>query len=340
MSMNNAPELLVVTSRGLYCPPGEFYIDPAQPVQTALITHGHGDHLRPGHARYILARPGLAVARARLRGRPEILALDYGAPLALGETSISLHPAGHILGSAQIRIEHQGRVWVVSGDYKRQLDPTCAPFQPLSCDVFVTEATFALPVYRWPPVATVLEQILSWWRSNRERGLASVLFCYSLGKAQRLLAELAPFTSDPVHLHGAMSELVEVYRAAGIALVPTVAATAERKEEFRGALVLAPPGAAGTPWMRRVGPYSSGFCSGWMRVRGERRRRGYDRGFVMSDHADWPALVGTCRETNARRVLTMHGYTDTLARYLLEQGIEASPLDGSTPAPATDASVQ
>ncbi len=338
--MNNAPELLVMTSRGLYCPSGDFYIDPPQPVQTAVITHAHGDHLRSGHARYILARPGLAVARARLPGRPEILPLDYGAPLALGATTVSLHPAGHILGSAQIRIEQQGRVWVVSGDYKRQLDPTCAPFQALACDVFVTEATFALPVYRWPPVATVVAQILSWWRANRERGLASVLFCYALGKAQRLLAELAPFTSQPVHVHGAMSELVEAYRSAGIALAPTVAATEERTDEYRGALVLAPPGAAGTGWMRRLGAYSSGFCSGWMRVRGERRRRGYHRGFVISDHADWDALLATCRETNAGRILTMHGHTDALARYLIEQGIAARPLDGSIPDSPSNASVQ
>jgi putative mRNA 3-end processing factor len=339
--MNNVPELLVTTPRGLYCPPGEFYIDPGQSVQTAVITHGHGDHLRPGHARYILARPGLPIARARLSGRPDIVPLDYGTSLALGATSISLHPAGHILGSAQIRIEHQGRVWVVSGDYKRQVDPTCAPFQPLACDVFVTETTFALPVYRWPPVATVIEQILTWWRSNRQRGLASVLFCYSLGKAQRLLAELASHTSEPVCVHGAMSELIEIYRTAGIVMAPTLPATEYRKDDYHGALVLVPPSAAGTSWLRRVGPYSSGFCSGWMRLRGERRRRGYHRGFVMSDHADWPALVATCRETQARRVLTMHGYTDALARFLTEQGIEARPLEGSsTSRPPSDASVQ
>jgi len=347
--MTNTSELLVMTPRGLYCPPGDFYIDPAQPAQTAVITHGHGDHLHPGHTRYILARPGLGIARARLPGRPEIAALDYGAPVRLGAASISLHPAGHILGSAQIRIEHAGRVWVVSGDYKRQSDPTCAPFEPLACDVFVSESTFALPVYRWPPVARVIEQIVSWWRSNRERELASVLFCYSLGKAQRLLAELAPYTSAPVHVHSAMTELVEVYRGAGIAMAPTVAATDQRPERYRGALMLVPPNAARTAWIRRVGPHSTGFCSGWMRVRGERRRRGYHRGFVMSDHADWPALVATCQETQARRVLTMHGRTDALARYLTERGIEASPLGasmpaqplaGSAPASVPDASVQ
>ncbi len=324
--MSTLPELIVRTPRGLYCPPGDFYIDPVQPVQTAVVTHGHGDHLRPGHARYILARPGLAIARTRLAGQPQIAPLDYGARFTLGATSLSLHPAGHILGSAQIRIEHEGRVWVVSGDYKRQPDPTCAPFEPLACDVFVTESTFALPIYRWPSTTAVIEQILTWWRSNREHGLASVLFCYSLGKAQRLLAELAAFTSDPVHVHSAMSELIEAYRAAGVSMPPTPPATEERKKEYRGALVLAPPNAAGTSWIRRVGAHSSGFCSGWMRLRGERRRRGYHRGFVISDHADWPALITTCRETNARRVLTMHGYTDALARYLTEQGIQARPL--------------
>jgi putative mRNA 3-end processing factor len=323
--MSNVPELIVRTPRGLYCPPGDFYIDPAQPVQTAVVTHGHGDHLRPGHARYILARPGLAIARTRLAGRPDIVPLDYGAPVALAGTSVSLHPAGHILGSAQIRIEHEGRVWVVSGDYKRQPDPTCAPFEPLSCDVFLTESTFALPVYRWPPTAVVIEQILAWWRSNREGGLASVLYCYSLGKAQRVLAELAPLSSEPVYVHSAMSDLIEVYRAAGISMPPTRPATEGRRKEYREALVLAPPSSAGTGWARRIGPHSSGFCSGWMRLRGERRRRGYHRGFVISDHADWPALVSTCRETGARRVLTTHGYADTLSRYLIEQGIESRP---------------
>ncbi|HUN76714.1 MAG TPA: ligase-associated DNA damage response exonuclease [Steroidobacteraceae bacterium] len=339
--MNNGPELLVTTPRGLYCPPGDFYIDPLQPVQTAVVTHGHGDHLHPGHARYILARPGEGIARARLTGRPEIVPLDYGASVALGAASISLHPAGHILGSAQIRIEHQGTVWVVSGDYKRQPDPTCASFEPLTCDVFVTESTFGLPVYRWPPTTSVIGQILLWWRSNAERGLASVLFCYSLGKAQRLLAELAPHTAAPVYVHGAMSDLIAIYRTAGISMAPTAPATEHHKEAYRGALVLAPPNSVGTSWVRRVGPYSSGFCSGWMRVRGERRRRGYHRGFVMSDHADWPALVATCRQTRASRVLTMHGHTEALARYLTEEGIEARPLAGSSSSsPPSDASLQ
>jgi len=326
MSSSSEP-LVLTTSRGLYCPPGDFYIDPWRPVQNAVITHGHGDHLRQGSARYILARSGRAIARTRLSGDRDIGAVEYRTPFTLGSTRVSLHPAGHILGSAQVRIEHEGRVWVVSGDYKRQPDPTCEPFEPVECDVFISEATFALPVYRWPSTPQVAEEIVRWWHANRERGIASVLFCYALGKAQRVLAELLAFTDEPVHVHGAVRTLVDVYREAGVAMVPTEPVMVERKADYRGALILAPPSAAGSSWMKRFGEHSSGFCSGWMRVRGDRRRRGYDRGFVISDHADWPSLVRTCSETRARRILLTHGYSHALARYLNEQGVEAGALE-------------
>jgi putative mRNA 3-end processing factor len=263
----------------------------------------------------------------RLGADRELAPLDYGTRLSLGSTTVSLHPAGHILGSAQVRIEYGGQVWIVSGDYKRQSDPTCAPFEQLECDVFVSEATFALPVYRWPHTSQVVGEIFRWWRSNRERGLASALFCYSLGKSQRVLAELLAYTNEPVYVHGAVSSLVGVYRRAGIAMVPTLAIPSDRRTDFRGALILAPPSAVGTPWMRRFGEHATGFCSGWMRVRGDRRRRGYDRGFVISDHADWPGLTTTCRATKARRILLTHGYSDALTRYLTENGLEASPLE-------------
>jgi putative mRNA 3-end processing factor len=323
---SDSEQLVVVTANGLYCPPGGFHIDPWKPVQTALITHAHGDHLRHGSARYILARPGAPIAKLRLGSDRELAPLDYGTRLSLGSTTVSLHPAGHILGSAQVRIEYGGRVWIVSGDYKRQPDPTCAAFEQLECDVFISEATFALPVYRWPPTSQVVGEISRWWHSNRERGLASALFCYSLGKSQRVLAELLAYTSEPVYVHGAVDSLVGVYRRAGIKMVPTLPIPSDRRTDFRGALILAPPSAAGTPWMRRFGEHSSGFCSGWMRVRGDRRRRGYDRGFVISDHADWPGLTGTCRATKARRVLLTHGYSDALTRYLVESGLDAGAL--------------
>jgi putative mRNA 3-end processing factor len=328
MSSDSEP-LVVVTPNGLYCPPGDFYVDPWEPVQTAIITHGHGDHLRHGSARYILARPGAGIARQRLGGDRELQAVEYRAPMSLGSTTVSLHPAGHILGSSQIRIENEGRVWVVSGDYKRQPDPTCAPFEPVECDVFISEATFALPVYRWPDTPRVVGEIHRWWIANRERGIASVLFCYALGKAQRVLAELRAFTDEPVYAHGAVDSLTGVYRRAGVSMLPTLPVGTDRKTDFREAMILAPPSAAGTPWMRRFGDHATGFCSGWMRVRGDRRRRGYDRGFVISDHADWPALIETCTASRAKRILLTHGYSDALTRYFNEKGVEASALKTS-----------
>ena len=224
MTVNSDP-LVTVTSRGLYCPPGDFFIDPWQPVQTAVITHAHGDHLRHGSAQYIVARAGERLARHRLGSGHTVAGIDYGVPRAFGATRVSLHSAGHVLGSAQVRIEHGGRVWIVSGDYKRQPDPTCSAFEPLACDVFVSEATFALPVYRWPPTAEVVADIMRWWAVNRDRGIASVLFCYALGKAQRVLAELSAFTQEPVYVHGAVGSLVDLYRQCGIAMVATQAAT-------------------------------------------------------------------------------------------------------------------
>jgi putative mRNA 3-end processing factor len=239
---------------------------------------------------------------------------------------VSLHPAGHVLGSAQVRVEAEGAVWIVTGDYKRAPDPTCVPFEPVTCDVLISEATFALPCYRWPHTSEVADEIWRWWRANREQGLASVLFCYAFGKAQRVLAELMAFTDETVFLHGAVVPLVEEYRRAGVAMLPTAPVAREKKADYRGALIVAPPSAAGSPWMRRFGEFSTGFCSGWMRIRGARRRRGYDRGFVLSDHADWPALITTIRESEARKIYLTHGYSDALVRYLLESGVDAAAL--------------
>lgn len=325
--MKSPEPLITVTPRGLYCPRGSFYIDPWQPVQTAVITHAHGDHLRPGHERYLMARDCVAIARTRLASDPVIGAFDYGAASRLGDVRVSFHPAGHILGSSQIRIECDGRVWVVSGDFKRAPDPTCAPFEPQRCDVFVSEATFALPVYRWPPAPQVVGELYRWWQANRDRGIASIVGCYALGKAQRVLAELAAYSDEPVYTHGAVESLVQVYRDAGVRMPPTLPATGERKRDYAGALVLAPPAALGSTWIRRFGDGATAFCSGWMRIRGNRRRRGYDRGFVLSDHADWPALLATFRDTGAQRILLTHGHSQTLCRYLVEQGYDAAALE-------------
>jgi putative mRNA 3-end processing factor len=322
----NVEPLVAVTRRGLYCKAGNFHIDPWLPVETAVITHAHGDHLRGGSARYYCSQSGRTVTRCRLPADADLRELAYGESVTLGSVKISLHPAGHILGSSQVRIEQGGIVWVVSGDYKRDADPTCEPFEVVPCDVFISEATFALPAYRWPAAECVAGEIFDWWEANRRAGAASLLFAYALGKAQRVLAELMRFTSEPVYVHGAVASLVNAYRECGIAMLPTLPATVAGKADYAGRLVVAPPSAAGSSWTRRFGESRSGFCSGWMRVRGDRRRRGYDRGFVLSDHADWPSLLRTIRETGARRVLLTHGYTDALCRYLQEQGVAAAAL--------------
>lgn len=319
-------DIVLIRERGLYCSAGNFYVDPWRPVETAVITHAHGDHARPGSRRYFAARGGLGVLRHRLGPEAALAGLDYREQRRFGEALVSLHPAGHVLGSAQVRIEAAGEVWVVSGDYKRDPDPTCAPFEVVPCDTFITEATFALPAYRWPPAAEVVTEILDWWHRNRETGRCSLLACYSLGKAQRVLAELARLTSEPVWVHEAIDDLCRLYREAGVSLPPTRRLVPADCGRMEGELVLVPPGSEGAAWTRRLGPVSTGFCSGWMRVRGQRRRRGYDRGFVLSDHADWPGLIRTIRETGARRVLATHGHADAMVRFLREQGIAAQPL--------------
>jgi putative mRNA 3-end processing factor len=340
-------DLLVADGRGLTCPQGGFHIDPWRPVPLAVITHAHGDHARPGSGSYIAAAPGVEILRRRLGlTAGNLRAVPYGEQVRLGSVTVSLHPAGHILGSAQVRIESAGgggSVWVASGDYKRQSDPTCDPFEIVPCDVFVTESTFALPIYCWRSSDVVAAEIHHWWSRNTDEGRASVLFCYALGKAQRLLAELARFTDRTVYTHGAIEPLVQAYRDAGIPMLPTRRigeaespagnrAMRTMPAQFAGELILAPPSAGGSPWMRRFGAgrqFETGFASGWMRVRGIRRRRGYDRGFVLSDHADWDGLVRTVQETGAKRVIATHGSSDVLTRYLREQGLQADVL--STP---------
>jgi len=318
--------ILQLTDNGLYCPAGDFYVDPWLPVDRAVITHAHADHAYPGSRAYLTARPGETLLRARVGGEAKIQALDYGEPVSLNGLRVSLHPAGHILGSAQVRIESGGEVWVVSGDYKLEPDPTCAAFEPVACDTFVTESTFGLPIYRWPPEAEVFADIQAWWTANQEAGKASMLFAYSLGKAQRVLAGLAG--AAPIYTHGAVENFCRLYREAGIALAPTTHATsAPAATDWSRALILAPPSANGTPWMRRFGPISTGFVSGWMRIRGARRRRSLDRGFVLSDHADWPGLMSAIRLSGATRVWVTHGYRAPVAQWLKQQGLDAVAIE-------------
>lgn len=298
-----------------------------EPVECAVITHGHGDHARPGMGQYHTSSAGEPILQWRL-GDQIYHPHQYGERFTLGRAQVSLHPAGHILGSAQVRIEVDGKVWVVSGDYKRQADPTCDPFEVVPCDVFITECTFGLPIYRWPDAADVARDIAQWRDECATRGQAALLFCYALGKAQRLLAELNPHMNRPVLIHGAMSAGIELYRKAGIVMAATEVIGATTKgRDFSGELILAPPSAAGSPWMRRFPRAQRGFASGWMRVRGNRRRRNMDRGFVVSDHADWPALLRTIRETGATRVMATHGDTRALVRVLNESDVTAQALE-------------
>ena len=320
--------VLRLTDSGLYCEAGGFHIDPWKPVDRAVVTHGHGDHARPGSGRYLAAREAETVLRVRLGADASIRLVEYGEVVEVGGVRVSLHPAGHILGSAQVRVEHRGEVWVVSGDYKVEPDPTCTPYEPVRCHTFVTESTFGLPIYRWEPQPEVFTRIHDWWRSNVEAGRASVLFGYALGKAQRLIAGLDP-SIGPIYTHGAVEALNDAYRAAGVNLPPTTHASAARgggrgkPSPFAGAMIVAPPAAQGSPWMRRFGDASTAFASGWMRIRGTRRRRAADRGFVLSDHADWPGLLASIEATGASCVWVTHGYTDPLVRWLRERGLEA-----------------
>ena len=257
--------LLHADDRGIACTAGGFWIDPWRPVPVAVITHGHSDHARPGSQRYYCSAPSEPILRRRLGRSLDIVGVPYEEPLTLGGVRVSFHPAGHCLGSAQVRVEGAGEVAVAAGDYKRQPDPTCEPFRVVRCDTFITEATFALPIYRWPEPRAVAGEIVAWWRRNRELGRVSVLCAYALGKAQRLLGELLPLLDDEpaerrrVFLHGALEPMMDIYRAAGIAL-PTTFRISEsarargRANRFRGELILCPPGASASPWIRRFGP--------------------------------------------------------------------------------------
>jgi putative mRNA 3-end processing factor len=320
--------MLIETTDGLFCPAGRFFIDPWNPVDKAVITHAHGDHARSGSEAYLCAAGSQGLLQRRFGAAARIEPVRYGQQLTIGDVRVSFHPAGHVLGSAQVRLElgtdATAGVWVVAGDYKRAADPTCAPFEPVVCETFVTESTFGLPIYRWDTTESVMQDIVDWWNRNAANGTSSVLFCYTIGKAERILAELSRLTDRHLFVHGMMLSMIEAYRDQGVAMLPVRSATDQpRGTSFAGELVLAPLSARGTPWMRRLGQHSDAFASGLMRVRGVRRQRAFDRGFVLSDHADWPALLQTIDDSGARRVLVTHGHAEPLARYLSERGREA-----------------
>jgi putative mRNA 3-end processing factor len=319
-------DLVVSRPEGLYCPAGDFYIDPWRPVDRALITHAHGDHARHGHQRYLGAEAGAQVLRQRL-GDVSLQLLPYGERIAINGVHVSLHPAGHVLGSAQVRIETGGEVWVASGDYKLEPEATCAAFEPVRCHTFITESTFGLPIYRWTSQSEVFDDLNTWWSNNAAQSSASIVFGYAFGKAQRLLAHI-DVSIGPIVCHGAVEILNAAYRASGVALPQTFRVSEVTDPSiYRHALVVAPPSAQSTPWLRRFGQYSDAFASGWMQLRGARKRRGVDRGFVLSDHADWPGLLRAIEATGAQRVIVTHGYSAVLMRWLQQQGLEAGAFE-------------
>ncbi|WP_299042849.1 ligase-associated DNA damage response exonuclease [uncultured Tateyamaria sp.] len=316
---------LTFTPAGIYCAAGDFYIDPWKPVDRALITHGHADHARWGMGSYLATDIAAPVMRHRL-GDVSIDTVGYGERLSIGGATVSFHPAGHVPGSAQIRVEVAGEVWVASGDYKVVDDGLSTPFEPVKCHHFITESTFGLPVFRWQDQATIARQINDWWAGCKAAGKTAFLGCYALGKAQRLMSMLNP-EIGPVLTHTAIENTNAVVRAQGIILPDTVQAGPDLvPKEHPGAIVLAPPSALGSAWARKFGAQETAFASGWMAVRGIRRRRAGDRGFVISDHADWTGLLSAISETGAENVYVTHGYTDIFTRYLNDQGWNAQVL--------------
>ena len=311
--------VLTYTPKGIYCPDGDFYIDPTRAVDRALVTHGHSDHAYRGHAHYLCSAPALPVIRHRL-GRIEAEGIAYNEPRRIGGVTVSFHPAGHVPGSAQIRVERGGEVWVASGDYKTEADPLCEPFEAVPCHTFITECTFGLPIYRWQPEAQIMADIARWWAANAAENRISVLAAYSFGKAQRLMAAIPP--QGPIHTHAAVENITEILRAQGYTLPPTHRLGLSPLP--RNALIIAPPNVLQGDFLGTIGPVSVGFASGWMTLAA--RRRGLDAAFTLSDHADWPGLNTAIRATGAAQILTTHGYTRPFRDWLTTQGYQAATL--------------
>lgn len=327
--MKTTTPLLSFSPTGIHCKDGGFSIDPWQPCDRAVITHAHSDHARPGCRHYLAHKDSEPILRQRLGEDISLQTLEYGETVTMNGVKISLHPAGHIIGSAQVRVEKNGEVWVASGDYKLEDDGFAPAFEPVKCHVFITESTFGLPVYKWRRQDLVFSDINQWWHTNRMQGKASVLMGYALGKMQRILVGLGEFQGR-VFGHGAIIAVNERLRGYGFKLpkIEPVSA-ANSKVDFQTALILATSSAMGTPWMNRFGPYSTGYCSGWMNLRGAKNRMAIDRGFVLSDHADWPGLNLAVASTGAEEVYVTHGYTEVFSRWLNEKGIKASEVKTS-----------
>lgn len=319
--------LIEFRPEGLYCPQADVHIDPWRKVPKALITHAHADHSRFGMGSYLAHRLSLPIMRLRLGKDIVAQGVAYGEQLQINGVEISFHPAGHVVGSSQIRLSYRGETWVITGDYKTEDDGLTTPYEPVRCTHFLTECTFGLPIYRWEPQVEIARQINAWWASNAEMGRASLISAYSLGKAQRVLHLLDP-SIGPIYTHGAVEQMNQVIRASGVELPPSIQVIAQgpnahKKGDFRRAIIIAPPGAIDSAWSKRFQPLSLGIASGWMALRGARRRRAADRGFVLSDHADWDGLNQAVKASGAEHIYVTHGYTEIYSRWLKEQGYDA-----------------
>ncbi|MBP2833227.1 ligase-associated DNA damage response exonuclease [Aquimarina sp. U1-2] len=313
--------LLVFNENGIYCEAAGVYLDPWRPVDKAIITHGHADHSRWGHKKYITHVSNVPIIKHRL-GDINVSGRTYGETFTINNVTFSFHPAGHIIGSSQIRVEYKGEVWVFTGDYKLEDDGISVPYEPVKCNTFITECTFGLPAFKWIPQSEVFSDINSWWAANRAEGKTSVLFGYSLGKAQRLLKYLDTSIGE-IYTHGAIENMTNVIRPM-ISFPDTTLITRDTtKEMLRGNIVIAPPSAHGSTWIRKMVPYVTASASGWMTFRGARRRRAIDKGFVLSDHCDWQGLLTAIQETGAEKIISTHGYTDIFSKYLRELGFDA-----------------
>ena len=315
------PPLLQFNDKGIYCQQADVYLDPWRPVINAIITHGHSDHARWGHQNYITHYSNIPIIKHRL-GDINVSGKNWNETFTINGVKFSFHPAGHIIGSAQIRVEYKGEIWVFTGDYKTEDDGISVPYEVVKCHSFITECTFGLPAFKWEPQADVMTEINNWWAENRAEGKTSVLFGYSFGKAQRLLKNLDTSIGQ-IYTHGAIENMTNIVRPM-IDLPPTTRVTAEtKKEDLLGNIVIAPPSAHGSTWIRKMTPFVTGTASGWMAFRGARRRRAVDRGFVLSDHCDWTGLLESIKATGAERVICTHGYSDIFSRYLRELGYDS-----------------
>jgi len=318
-------QLIEFTNKGLYCAQGNFFIDPWEPVQKAVITHAHSDHAKPGNDHYLCHHLTRPLLQARL-GDNNYESVEWNEQLNINGVKVSLHPAGHIIGSSQIRLEYNNEVWVVSGDYKTENDEISGTFEPIKCNAFITESTFGLPIYKWQKQSVVYEDIRNWIIENRKAGKTCVLIAYSLGKAQRILKAVEPL-QEKVFVHGAIWNMHQALVSAGVELPAVERITPETsKETLKRSIVIAPPGADGSPWMKRMEPYAVGVCSGWMQVRGNVRRRNADGGFALSDHADWNGLLTAVKATGAEKIFVTHGFQSVFSRYLNEIGIESAEV--------------